>query len=88
MLLVNVQMDRLGNGGECTQAYLRTAGVVCVESEQFGLVVGDQRPGSGTNARISLVPPCGHQSPSLRAAAQKSIISSLTTAGMRSDEAM
>ena len=62
---------------------------LCVcESEQFGLVVGDQRPGSGTDPRTSLVPPCGRQSLSLRAAGQKSIIFSRTTEGTRSHEAM
>lgn len=68
-------------------AYLCTAGAVCAESKQFGLVVGDQGSGPGTHAwHVSLVDPPGPQSPSLRAPRHKSIVFSLTTAGKRSDE--
>ncbi len=65
-------------------AYLWPAGA---ESEQFGLVVGDQGSGPGTHARhISFQEPPGPQSPSLRGPGQKNIIYFLITVGTRSDE--
>lgn len=70
-------------------AYLWTAGAVSAESKQFGLVVGDKGSGPGTHARqISFAVPPGPQFPSLSAPRHKSLVSSLSTAGKRSDESI
>lgn len=65
-------------------AYQWIAMVVGVESEEFGLVVGDQGSGTGTHAwHISFEEPSGPKSSSFRAPRQNNIITALTV-GKRS----
>lgn len=68
-------------------AYLWPAAVVGTESEQPGLMVGDQGSGPGTHTRhISFEEPLGPRPPSLGATRRRNIVSYLTTVGTRSDE--